>query len=142
MGWGRPYDKLASTITVEEFTEQEVDVAALWRTLLRKFIISAVATAVSNKPGQLCLVLTGAEGKGKSTWLNNLCPRSLQANFLFTGGIVPKITEKTTVDVLAEKFILHLDDQLDSYTWREYETLKSIITSTVLTSGRIYFATT
>lgn len=131
-------DALANTMTIEDSESSEVDVNTLWRKSLRKFLISVVATAISNKAGQLCLILTGSQGRGKSTWLNNLCPDSLKNNYLFQGGLIPKITEKATVEVLAEKLIVNLDDQLDGYTWREYEGLKSIITSTTLTSRKAY----
>lgn len=131
-------DALSRTITIEDLEHSEVDVNILWKKSLRKFLISVVATAVSSKAGQLCLILTGAQGKGKSTWLNNLCPDTLKASYLFQGGLIPKITEKATVEVLAEKLIVNLDDQLDGYTWREYEGLKSIITSTTLTSRKAY----
>lgn len=131
-------EALAKTITIEDSESSDVDVNALWKKSLRKFLISVVATAVSSKSGQLCLILTGSQGKGKSTWLSNLCPDSLKSNYLFQGGLTPKITEKATVEVLAEKLIVNLDDQLDGYTWREYEGMKSLITSTTLTSRKAY----
>lgn len=129
---------LASTITVDDINNDISDAAELWKKLLTKFIVSIVATATTRSPGQLCLVLAGNQGIGKSTWLNNLLPPTLRENYLATGGIIPKITEKNTADLLSEKMVINLDDQIDSFTYKEYEGIKSIITSTKITSRKNY----
>lgn len=129
---------LASTVLVEDLNIESINSSDLWKRLLTKFLVSIVATATTNRPGQMCLVLAGPQGIGKSTWLNNMIPSSLKDLYLSTGGIIPKITEKNTADLLAEKMIINLDDQIDTFTYKEYEGIKSIITSTKITSRKNY----
>ena len=128
---------LADTVQIAN-CEELPETQDFWHLMFERFFVSMVATAISKNPGQICLVLTGGQGLGKSTWLSNLCPKSLQQDFLFVGGMPPRITDKQTVDLLAEKMIINLDDQLDSYNWKDFEQLKSIITSFLLTSRKPY----
>ena len=76
-------DELAATVTVRN--------ALHWSEYLTKWLVGVVANAMNDVGCQnhVCLVLTGEQGKFKTTWLDNLCPRSL-ASYLFTGKIDPQ----------------------------------------------------
>lgn len=72
--WDRKTDhirKLADTIQAED---QE-----FWREGFRRWIVAMVASALRpGKANQEALVLHGAQGKGKSTWIRHLLPRNWQ----------------------------------------------------------------
>ena len=69
-------DELTATVTVRN--------ARHWSEDLTKWLVGVVANAMNDVGCQnhVCLVLTGEQGKFKTTWLDNLCPRSL-ASYLF-----------------------------------------------------------
>lgn len=130
-------DALAATLETGGIDDLP-DAKDFWNLMFKRFMVSIVATVVSKRQGQLCLVLTGGQGLGKSTWLNKLCPEDKNYDFMAVGGMTTKITDKQTINLLAEKMLINLDDQLDSYSWHDYEQLKSIITSTKLTTRKAY----
>lgn len=70
--WDRTTDhigKLADTIQAED---QE-----FWREGFRRWIVAMVASVLQpGKANQQALVLHGAQGKGKSTWIRHLLPRN------------------------------------------------------------------
>src|SRR5690606_14798099 len=98
---------LAKTIEVEDMG---LELQTKWPEYLRKWLVACAAQATIEKAtNHTCLVLMGAQGKGKTTFLNALCPPELN-HLLYTGHI--NVTEKDTMNLLAEKFIINIDDQL------------------------------
>ncbi|WP_148639162.1 VapE domain-containing protein [Aquimarina longa] len=65
--------------------------------------------------------------KGKTTWLNKLCPKEMR-DYLSSGHITPSMTDKNTINLLAEKWFVNIDDQLQSIFKKDFNSLKSIIT--------------
>lgn len=61
-------DELAATVTVRNTRH--------WSEYLTKWLVGVVANAMNDDGCQnhVCLVLTGEQGKFKTTWLDNLCP--------------------------------------------------------------------
>lgn len=72
------------------------------------------------------LVLTGEQGKFKTTWLDNLCPKSLR-QYLFTGKI--NLESKDTLTLLAEYLFINIDDQLKQLHKKDENDLKNLITA-------------
>ena len=72
-----------------------------WQTYLTKWLIAVVANAMDDLfcRNHTCLVLTGEQGKFKTTFLDLLCPVELKA-YLFTGTIDPQ--NKDTQTLIAE----------------------------------------
>ncbi len=96
----------------------------LWPKFLRKWLVATAAQAVQeDATNHTCLVLMGGQGKGKTTWLNNLCPPELQ-HLRYTGHI--EVRNKESKNLLAEKFLVNIDDQLDLINDLRY--LKSMFT--------------
>jgi predicted P-loop ATPase len=96
----------------------------------KKWIIACVANSMIEIGCQnhTCLVLTGSQGKFKTTWLDNLCPPKLRRDYLFTGKI--NVENKDSMSLLAECFLLNIDDQLRNLNKQDENSLKTLITLT------------
>lgn len=121
--------KLASTVKVSNPEK--------WHEYLIKWLIAVVANAVQNVGCQnhTCLVLTGDQGKFKTTWLDHLCPKALQS-YLFTGKIDPQ--NKDILTLIAEYLFINIDDQLKSLNKRDENELKNLITTPAVKYRRPY----
>ena len=97
--------ELAATVTVQNPEH--------WAEYLIKWLVGVVANALNDVGCQnhVCLVLTGEQGKFKTTWLDNLCPRPLKS-YLFTGKLDPQ--NKDVLTLIAECLFINIDDQLEA----------------------------
>ena len=121
---------LAATVQVEDQGE--------WEIFLTKWLVACAANVLvlDGCHNHTCLVLIGGQGLYKTTWLNMLCPPSLSAQYLFTGKIDPD--NKDTLSLLAENFLLNIDDQLAVLTGRSSDALKTLITLPAVKVRRPY----
>lgn len=124
------------------YTEQllqtvEVSNADKWNEYLVKWLIGVVANAMTDVGCQnhTCLVLTGEQGKFKTTWLDHLCPDSLKS-YLFTGKIDPQ--GKDVLTLIAEYLFINIDDQLRALNKRDENELKNLITTPAVKYRRPY----
>jgi len=108
-----------------------------WNEYLTKWLISVAANALGDVGCQnhTCLVLTGEQGKFKTTWLDYLCPQSLKS-YLFTGKIDPQ--NKDTLTLIAEYLFINIDDQLKALNKRDENELKNLITTPAVKYRRPY----
>ena len=72
-----------------------------------------------------CLVLTGEQGKFKTTFLDLLCPPALHG-YSYTGKIYPQ--EKDTLTYIGQNLIVNIDDQPKALNKRDENELKNLIT--------------
>jgi predicted P-loop ATPase len=118
---------------------QNVTVAnpAKWLEYLQKWLIGVIANALQEVGCQnhTCLVLTGEQGKFKTTWLDYLCPKPLQS-YLFTGKIDPQ--NKDVLTLIAEYLFINIDDQLKALNKRDENELKNLITTPAIKYRRPY----
>lgn len=121
--------RLASTVTVQNPTH--------WAEYLMKWLVGVVANALSDIGCQnhACLVLTGEQGKFKTTWLDNLCPKSLK-NYLFTDKLDPQ--NKDVLTLIAECLFINIDNQLKALNKRDENELKNLITTPAVKYRRPY----
>lgn len=121
---------LAATVQVDDPLE--------WELFFTKWLVAGVANVLRLEGCQnhTCLVLIGGQGLYKTTWLNLLCPPALSAQYLFTGKIDPD--NKDTLSLLAENFLLNIDDQLALLTRRSSDALKGLITLPAIKVRRPY----
>lgn len=121
---------LAATVKVDDPDE--------WKIFLTKWLVASVANVLvlDNCHNHTCLVLIGGQGLYKTTWLNGLCPPALSAQYLFTGKIDPD--NKDALSLLAENFLLNIDDQLALLTHRSSDGLKTLITLSAVKVRRPY----
>lgn len=94
----------------------------------RRWLIACYACAMGYSPNQVCLVLVGAQGIYKSTWLDNLCPPALKKYGIRT-RLDLNPANKDTFNLLAEKFLINIDDQLATLFHKDSETIKTYITA-------------
>ena len=121
--------QLAQTVTVANPEK--------WSEYLVKWLVGVVANALHEFGCQnhTCLVLTGEQGRFKTTWLDHLCPQSLQ-NYLFTGKIDPQ--NKDVLTLIAEYLFINIDDQLKELNKRDENELKNLITTPAVKYRRPY----
>lgn len=98
-----------------------------WREYLTKWLVAVVANAMDDKHcrNHTCLVLTGDQGKFKTTFLDLLCPPSL-SDYRYTGKIYPQ--EKDVLSLIGQNLIINIDDQLKALNKRDENELKNLIT--------------
>jgi predicted P-loop ATPase len=108
-----------------------------WNEYLSKWLMGVAANALQDISCQnhTCLVLTGEQGKFKTTWLDYLCPQSLKS-YLFTGKIDPQ--SKDTLTLIAEYLFINIDDQLKALNKRDENELKNLITTPTVKYRRPY----
>ena len=98
-----------------------------WLPYLTKWLVAVVANAMDDREcrNHTCLVLTGKQGKFKTTFLDLLCPPALHG-YSYTGKIYPQ--EKDTFTYIGQNLIVNIDDQLKALNKRDENELKNLIT--------------
>ncbi len=98
-----------------------------WLPYLTKWLVATVANAMDDREcrNHTCLVLTGEQGKFKTTFLDLLCPPALHG-YSYTGKIYPQ--EKDTLTYIGQNLIVNIDDQLKALNKRDENELKNLIT--------------
>ena len=98
-----------------------------WLPYLTKWLVAVVANAMDDREcrNHTCLVLTGEQGKFKTTFLDLLCPPALYG-YSYTGKIYPQ--EKDTLTYIGQNLIVNIDDQLKALNKRDENELKNLIT--------------
>ena len=98
-----------------------------WLLYLTKWLVAVVANAMNDREcrNHTCLVLTGEQGRFKTTFLDLLCPPKLH-DYSYTGKIYPQ--EKDTLTYVGQNLIINIDDQLKALNKRDENELKNLIT--------------
>ena len=98
-----------------------------WLPYITKWLVAVVANAMDDREcrNHTCLVLTGEQGKFKTTFLDLLCPPKLHG-YSYTGKIYPQ--EKDTLTYIGQNLIVNIDDQLKALNKRDENELKNLIT--------------
>ena len=98
-----------------------------WLPYLTKWLVAVVANVMDDREcrNHTCLVLTGEQGKFKTTFLDLLCPPALH-DYSYTGKIYPQ--EKDTLTYIGQNLIVNIDDQLKALNKRDENELKNLIT--------------
>ncbi len=120
-------DLLADTVTT---TNQP-----LWKKCFKKWIVAAVACGVNpDIVNHQVLVLVGAQGVGKTTWLEKLLPPELKG-YMYSGNINPN--NKDTLTTLSENLFINLDE-LGGFRRNDIDSLKELITKSTIHVRRAY----
>ena len=112
-------DQLCNTIKCKNSND--------WRLYLKKWLVAVVANIhIDDKcANHTMLVLTGEQGKFKTTWLENLCPKDLQ-QYNYTGKL--NLENKDCLTYIAEYMFVNIDDQLKQLHKKDENELKNLIT--------------
>lgn len=129
--------KLADSIEIDDASVENVHLKNLWKPYLQKWLVGSVATVLGQGTNQLCLILAGGQGLGKTTWLNKLCPQGLE-DFLVCSHINPSLTDNNTANYLAEKWFVNIDDQLETIFGKDFNSMKAIITAPFVTNRKTW----
>ena len=105
----------------------QVNNSEKWQEYLTKWLVAVVANAMDDNQcrNHICLVLTGEQGKFKTTFLDLLCPPAL-SDYRYTGKIYPQ--EKDVLSLIGQNLIINIDDQLKALNKRDENELKNLIT--------------
>src|SRR5574343_598443 len=98
-----------------------------WQRYFKKWLVAVVANVFIEDrcANHTMLVLTGAQGKFKTTWLENLTPKTLNP-YLYTGKV--NLESKDSLTLIAEYLFVNIDDQLKQLHKRDENELKNLIT--------------
>ncbi len=109
-----------------------------WYEYLKKWLVGVVSNVYIEAfcSNHLCLVLTGTQGKFKTTWLDNLCPKPLREHYIFTGKIDPN--GKDILTYISEYLFINVDDQLRQLNKQDENQLKNLITTPSVKYRRPY----
>ncbi|WP_455640761.1 VapE domain-containing protein [Parabacteroides sp.] len=126
-GKGDPIGDLAATV---DTTRPE-----FWVKCLRKWLVAVVACAINErKANHTVLLLSGAQGLGKTTWLRNLVPPALR-DYVYSGNLDP--TAKDSSLLMSDCFLIILDE-LSGQSRVELNQLKALITKDSILERRPY----
>ncbi len=129
--------QLSETIVISDTQIDDLNLKDFWYTYLKKWLIASAYCALGKGANHTCLILSGGQGKGKTTWLNKLCPSEMK-DFIVTGHINPSLTDKNTANYLAEKWFVNIDDQLDSIIKKDHTSMKALMTLDNVTSRKVF----
>lgn len=128
--WDGKSDPIAHLAATVETTRPDY-----WAKCLKKWLVAVVACAINEKKANhTVLLLSGAQGLGKTTWLRNLVPPLLR-NYVFSGNLDP--TAKDSSLLMSDCFLIILDE-LSGQTRVELNQLKALITKDSILERRPY----
>lgn len=135
---GKDYiDELVNTIIIQDIKVDGIELRTLWKTYLKKWLVASAANCIGIGTNHTCLILVGDQGTGKTTWLNKLCPDDMK-EFLVCSHIVPSLTDQNTANYLAEKWLVNIDDQLETIFGKDFNSMKAIITAPKVTNRKTW----
>lgn len=129
-----PWDGLVDYITklADKVTTSDQD---YWRYCFKKWFVAMVASVLEeNVVNHTVIVMSGAQGIGKSSFVYSLLPRELK-KFIYSGNINP--SAKDTAVMLAEVMIINLDE-LEGLNKSEISSLKEMITKLKIKIRKAY----
>ena len=127
--WDTTTDYIGQLVSTLETTAK--DLLKKW---LEKYLVNVVAATLDGKANHQMLVLYGAQGIGKTTWLNKLVPVSLK-EYLYLGSIQP--SSRDSIIHLTERMFINIDE-LENLNKTEINSLKSFITNPEVVMRKMY----
>ncbi len=120
-------EKIINTVDFEAEEEQR-----FFRKVFPKWFVALVANVFDEDrcTNHTCLVFTGAQGKRKTTWFNQIIPPELDP-YKFNGKIDPN--SKDTLALIHSKLLIIIDDQLKQINKKDENDIKELITKDKVT---------
>jgi len=108
----------------------------LWNVYLRRWLIAYVGCAIDDKViNESVLIFAGAQGLGKTTWIENLMPSILRKKYSYKGRINPN--DKDSEVRMAENMLINLDE-LESLKGNNIGDMKRLITQSFIKVRKPY----
>lgn len=133
-------DRLADCVKVDESLGIKIgdfDYNQLWHHYFKKWLIACYLCSMETKHNDVMLILIGAQGRFKTSFLNYLCPPALH-NYVVCSHINPSLTDYNTANYLAEKMFLNIDDQMETIFGKDYNSMKAIVSAPDVTNRKLY----
>lgn len=112
----------------------------LFEEYLHKWLLACYLCSTGKTVNDVMLILIGAQGRFKTSFLNNLCPKELM-DYRVCSHINPSLTDYNTSNYLAEKFMINVDDQMETIFGKDYNCMKAIVSAPDITNRKLYKAT-
>ncbi len=113
----------------------EVENPEYFEKCLRRWLVAMIASVLNyDTVNQHVFTLVGEQGVGKTTWLNNLCPKELK-NYVYHGSM--KSNDKDSLTMLAESIIINVDE-LEALSRKQIEEFKELVTKVSVRIRRPY----
>lgn len=109
----------------------------LWREYFPRWLMSCIHCGLGRGANQVMLMFQGGQGKGKSHWLDHLCPPDLR-EYSITGHIIPDATNRETANILAERFWSNIDDQMEKIFAKDAQSIKGIISKPTVSVRKLH----
>lgn len=144
---GIPYEgdghiaRLASRIVLDD-PEREIAgirYIDLFRSYFERWLMACYLCSTGKLVNDIMLILIGAQGRFKTSFLNYLTPTVLQ-DYRVCSHINPTLTDYNTSNFLAEKFFINVDDQMENIFGKDYNSMKAIISAPDITNRKLYRA--
>ncbi|WP_428658164.1 VapE domain-containing protein [Runella sp.] len=109
---------------------------------LQRWMSSSIAQvfegdSVLGKNQTAIVLCSDAHGVGKTSWISMLCPTCFKVDYYFQGKIRDLDSNEVPI-LLAEKFILNIDDQFHNLVRKDNNTMKTYISHGKITTRRTY----
>lgn len=122
-----PIGRLAATIKTTR--------PDFWEKCLKKWLVALVACAIDKQTeNHTVLLLSGAQGLGKTTWLRHLVPPELR-EYTYSGNLDPAAKDSSLM--MSDCFLIILDE-LSGQSRMEVNRLKAMITKDAIRERRPY----
>lgn len=134
-------DKLCNSIVLSE-PDKEIGGYAykvLFRSYFEKWLTACYLCSSGKLVNDVMLILIGAQGRFKTSFLNFLTPKRLE-DYRVCSHINPTLTDYNTSNFLAEKFFINVDDQMEMIFGKDYNSMKAIISAPDITNRKLYRA--
>lgn len=133
--------QLANCIVLDE-PDKEIDGVKykdLFRAYFEKWLTACYLCSTGRLVNDVMLILIGAQGRFKTSFLNFLTPKSLE-DYRVCAHINPTLTDYNTSNFLAEKMFVNVDDQMETIFGKDYNSMKAIISAPDITNRKLYRA--
>jgi predicted P-loop ATPase len=122
-----------SQIKLSDESERE-----LFITTFKKWLVAMVGSMIDDRvTNQHCFVLVGQQGRFKTTFLNNIVPKEMQLDYLYSSKF--NFESKDHFVYLATKMLINLDE-LATFNRTDIGVLKTILTDDRVIARRPYDA--
>lgn len=120
-----------------EVNGQWLDYRDLWNYYFEKWLKACYLCNMGVQKNDVMLILIGAQGRFKTSFLNNLCPKSM-SKYLVCSNINPNIQDYNTATYLSDKMFINIDDQMENIFGKDYNSMKSIISQEFVSKRTLY----
>lgn len=132
--------KLMRAVKLDPNIEGEIEgktYRQLFELYFVKWLMACYKCMTGEKFNDVMLLLIGAQGRHKTSFLNFLCPKGLD-DYRHTGHIEPTLNNYLTASYLVEKVWINVDDQMENIFGKDYNSMKSIISQDKVSRRLLY----